>query len=138
MDWDNVVCPHCGEDPLEDSVEQAIAAARLKELDYLHEDYAVECENGHTWTHGVPMGTPSSSEDWTCDACGGSYVTRDVMYREDDGEVQVWQKCQDCYYKPARPLRYEPNPNRGNNTWAIFTAHPEICGNTDEATPHER
>lgn len=133
----DVQCPHCGEPPLEESVHQAQAAARLKELDYLHEDYDIECPNGHTWTHGVPIGDPENADDWTCAACGGYHVIRDVMYREEDNEVQVWQKCQDCKYKPAQPLRFEPDPNRGNNTWAIFTAHPAICGNTDEATPYQ-
>lgn len=132
--FEHVTCPHCDADPID--VEDAERSAHLKQLGYLHRDVFMRCERGHEWTHGVPEGTPETEDLWTCDACGGIYIPRDVSYGID-GKLQVVLKCGDCYYRPDRPLRFEvPERDTGNNEWRVLLGHPDVCGDTKNATEH--
>lgn len=132
--FENVTCPHCDAGPI--NVEDAERAAHLNVLGYLHRDIRLTCEEGHTWTHGVPEGRPATADLWTCDACDGAYTPRDVALGHDS-TLQVVVKCRDCSYKPDVPIRFDiPAENTGNNEWRILLGHPDVCGDTTNAREH--
>lgn len=132
--FEDVTCPHCDAEPL--NAAEAAREADLVALGYIHRDIQLSCSAGHTWTHGVPDGKPETADHWTCDACGGSYTPRDVALGHDDA-LQVVVKCRDCYHVRDRPLRFDiPTDDTGNNVWRILLGHPDVCGDTEEATPH--
>lgn len=133
---EDVTCPHCGEPPTETSVEEALANDQLRALGYVHDDKNVECPNGHTWTHGIPKGDPETTEMWTCDACGGQYIPRDVFHSRDH-RLHFVVKCEDCYYKPDDPLHFDI-PEEMGEEWGILLGHPKVCGNTEDATDTDR
>jgi len=128
----DVTCPQC-DAPVSDERKQH---ERLRALGYLHEDYTIECENGHTWTHGVPDGEPETTDEWTCDACGDHYVPRDVFH-SPDGRIHFVVKCQNCYYKPDQPLHFRIPEDMGKE-WGILLGHPAVCGNTEDAERERR
>lgn len=132
--FDDVTCPHCGSEPV--NLEDAKRDAHLKELGYLHRDITLSCGE-HEWTHGVPEGVPAHASRWECDACtDGTYIPRDVALG-NKGRLQVVVKCDECLYKPDRPLKFDlPDRDTGNNEWRVLLGHPAVCGNTDDATEH--
>lgn len=129
---DDVTCPYCDADVSDESKQHE----QLRALGYLHSDYDVTCEQGHSWTHGVPKGEPETTEAWTCDACGGQLIPRDVFH-SDDERIHFVVKCEDCYYKPDDPLHFRIPDDMGEE-WGILLGHPAVCGNTEDAERERR
>lgn len=116
-------CPECGSDPLPDRV-----AHNLSAIGYTHDDIKNVCENGHTWTNGVPIGEfdrPEMAEDLWCDSCDEQHM---LVHRvaPKSKNVVLHLKCPNCRYftriKRSKDMR---------NGQVALVGYPQICGSTE-------
>lgn len=115
-------CPECGSDPLSDRV-----AHNLSAIGYTHDDIENVCENGHTWTNGVPIGEfdREMADDLWCSSCDESLM---LVHRvaPKSADVVLHLKCPECFYftRVRRPLDKQHGdvalvgyrPNTGDTT----------------------
>lgn len=142
-------CPECGEEP------DGTADHELVKTGFLRDRQLYQCENGHTWTHSVPIAKEGDergnvtceNESCECEFCRVSelHVNMQEMFNavrkagsEDFQEVkqfidpdkvlQATLICPECKYERTETLHV--NINRMSS----IVGFPDITGSTTGAT----
>ena len=113
-------CPECGDDPTDDSLVEH----KLSNMGYLHDDIQLSCDNGHTWSCGVPIGEFDGGDSLICDSCDESwmYVHR-VQLSSGDEKILLHLKCPNCKY-------FEEVEREPDGDGVALVGYPPITGDT--------
>jgi len=131
IDLDKVSCPECNGEVTEESKIKH----NLGKVGYNHDDIAVECsECGHSWPHGVPIGSPPRElyEYLVCDVCDDGLMFPHRIHQKPNQEsgdkVDLDLKCPNCYY-------FKTVTRQFGERRRILYGYPEITGSLKDANP---
>lgn len=125
---ENSTCPECGGESLPDRV-----AHNLSAIGYTHDDIENMCENGHTWTNGVPIGEfdrPEMANDLFCSSCEDEWM---FVHRvaPKSTNVVLHLKCPNCFHFTR--VRRSKDTKNGD---VALVGYPQITGETAGCDPY--
>lgn len=129
---DEACCPDCGAEP----DTKSITEHRLGNLGYLHDDRPLECENGHEWQLGIPVGSYDGADDLVCGSCDTIMTVHRVeiprrsakVYaeRRNNPTLTLHLKCPTCYH-------FKRTTRWADNSGVALVGDPRTTGSLDGA-----